>query len=74
MTSPATFTVPEVAAILGLSRNAAYAQAARGEIAGVAVLRVGRRLLVPARPLLEQLGIPPSVGTADTFDGVINGN
>ncbi|HUG08896.1 MAG TPA: helix-turn-helix domain-containing protein [Acidimicrobiia bacterium] len=51
-----TLTIPEVAALLGLSRNTAYEAARSGEIAGVPVISVGRRLLVPRKPLLELLG------------------
>ena len=39
-----TYTVPEVAAKLGLSRNAAYEAIGRGEIPS---LRFGRRVVVP---------------------------
>ena len=42
-----TLTVEECAAELGIGRTLAYEQAAqRGHIAGVPVLRVGRRMLV----------------------------
>ena len=54
----ATTTIPEAAAMLGVSRNTAYALAAReGELAGVPVIRVGRRLLLPTAPLLDALGL-----------------
>jgi excisionase family DNA binding protein len=53
----ATLSIGEVAALLGVSRNSAYQEAQSGEIAGVAVLRVGRRLLVPAEPLRQVLGL-----------------
>ena len=46
-----TYTVPEAARILGISRGAAYAAAAEGTIP---TLRIGRRLLVP-RVALERL-------------------
>ena len=39
-----TMTVPECGASWGLSRGAAYASAARGDIPGL--IRIGRRLLV----------------------------
>lgn len=45
-----TITVPEAAKVLGLGRKQAYAAAARGAIP---TLRIGRRLLVPVRPLLD---------------------
>ena len=52
-----TLTVPEAARRLGLSRNAAYDAAARGELPGA--FRVGRRVLV-SRPALEAfLASPP---------------
>ena len=55
----ATLTIPEAAALLGVSRNTAYETARRdGELAGVPVIRVGqRRLLVPRAPLLVVLGV-----------------
>jgi excisionase family DNA binding protein len=46
-----TFTVDEAAALLGLSRNLAYAGVASGEIPSV---KIGRRILVP-RLALERL-------------------
>jgi len=39
-----TLSVAEAAAMLGLSRNAAYSAAKNGQIP---VLRIGKRLLVP---------------------------
>jgi hypothetical protein len=54
----ATLTVPEAARLLGIGRNLAYDIASRdGEIAGVPVIRVGRRLLIPLARLLEVLGL-----------------
>jgi len=54
----ATLTVPGTAQLLGIGRNLAYEIAARdGEIAGVPVIRVGRRLLIPLARLLEVLGL-----------------
>ena len=54
----ATLTVPEAARLLGIGRNLAYEIASRdGEIAGVPVIRVGRRLLIPLARLLEVLGL-----------------
>ena len=38
------YSVPEAGRLLGLSRNAAYAAAKRGEIPSI---RIGRRLVVP---------------------------
>jgi excisionase family DNA binding protein len=53
----ATLTIPEVAELLGVSRNTAYEQARSGAIAGVPVIAVGRRLLIPRKPILEVLGV-----------------
>ena len=44
-------TVPEVAAMLGLSRNGAYEAVAAGQIPSI---RIGRRVLVP-RAALQRL-------------------
>ena len=43
-----TLSVEEVAAVLGISRNTAYAAVQRGEIPAV---RIGRKLLIPRRAL-----------------------
>lgn len=49
----ATLTITEAATLLGVGRNLAYEVAARdGELAGVPVIRVGRRRLVPHARLL----------------------
>lgn len=53
----ATLTIPQVAELLGVSRNTAYEQARSGSIVGVPVLVVGRRLLVARKPILEALGM-----------------
>jgi excisionase family DNA binding protein len=55
----ATLSVPQVAELLGISRNSAYEAARTGEIAGVPVIKVGRRLLVPRASLLALLGVQP---------------
>jgi len=58
----ATLTIPEVAELLGISRNTAYQVASTdGKIAGVPVIRVGRRLLLARAPLLEALGLEQHV-------------
>jgi excisionase family DNA binding protein len=46
-----TYTVPEAAQLLGLSRNRTYEAIAAGE---VPALRIGRRVLVP-RAALERM-------------------
>jgi len=51
-------TIPEVAELLGVSRNTAYEEARTGEIAGVPVIRVGAKRLVVAKALLlKALGL-----------------
>ena len=52
-----TLTITEAAELLGISRNSAYEAARSGELVGVPVLRVGRRLLVPAASLRAVLGL-----------------
>lgn len=49
-----TITIEEAARLLGVSRNSAYAAAARGEIP---TLRIGRRLLVSTAKLRDLLGV-----------------
>lgn len=47
-----TLNVPEAAAKLGVSRRAAVAEiSATNQLAGIPVIRVGRRVLVPRAPL-----------------------
>jgi excisionase family DNA binding protein len=54
----ATLTIPEAAKLLGIGRNLAYQTAAEhGELAGVPVIRVGRRVLVPHARLRAALGL-----------------
>lgn len=54
----ATLTIPEAARLLGIGRNLAYQIAAEeGELAGVPVIRVGRRILVPHASLRAALGL-----------------
>src|SRR5665811_566187 len=56
--TPATLTIPEAAKLLGIGRNLAYQIAAQeGELAGVAIIRVGRRIVVPHAPLRAALGL-----------------
>ncbi len=63
-TESATLTIPEAAELLGISRNSAYQHAARdGHLAGVPVISVGRRLLLPTAMFRELLGLP--TGSAD---------
>jgi len=51
-----TITVAEYAATLDVSTDAVYEAAGRGELR---VLRVGRRVTIPTRPLLVALGYEP---------------
>ena len=44
MTSPATITVPEAAARLGISERSYYRAVKRGDVPAI---HIGRRLLVP---------------------------
>lgn len=51
------YEVPEAGAMLGLTRNASYAAAARGDIP---TIRIGKLLRVPKaafRKMLEQAGV-----------------
>lgn len=58
----ATLTIPEAAKLLGISRNLAYEIAAQdGELAGIPVIRVGRRLLIPQARLLGVLGLDDGI-------------
>jgi predicted DNA-binding transcriptional regulator AlpA len=51
-----TLDIPEVARILGVSRNSAYVAARDGTLP-VPVLRIGRRMVVPRRALEDLLGV-----------------
>ncbi len=52
--SRGTLTVEQAAKVLGISRWLAYEEAKSGYLAGVKVLRIGRRLIVP-RAALERV-------------------
>jgi len=58
--NPLTMTIPEAARLIGVSRDAAYEHVAKtGELAGVRVVKIGRRIVI-SRPLLElALGLQP---------------
>ncbi len=49
-----TVTVPDAGELLGLSRNAAYKAAQRGDIP---TLRFGRKIVVPTAELRRMLGV-----------------
>lgn len=51
-----TCDVQTAAGLLGISRGLAYQEARTGSLGGVPVIRVGHRLRVVAKPLLERLG------------------
>jgi excisionase family DNA binding protein len=53
-----TLTLEETATLLGVSSYTIYEQARTGAVAGVPVIRVGRRILVPRRALERVLGYP----------------
>ena len=63
----ATVTIEEAAELLGVSRNTAYQHAARdGTLAGVPVIHVGRRKVLPRAQLLDVLGIGESETDEET--------
>ena len=54
----ATLTVTAAAAMLEISRNSAFEAIRRDdELAGVRIIRVGRRILVPRAPFFAVLGV-----------------
>ena len=62
MNNPKTITVPEAGKeYFGLSRNASYAAAIRGEIP---TIKIGKLLKVPVRALEEMLNNPRGKGAA----------
>ena len=66
MTSvPPTIGVPTAARLLGISRGSAYELLRTGAFP-TGVLRFGRRIRIPTRPLLQLLGVP-----ADEAEDVI---
>jgi len=52
-----TIDVEAAADLLGISRGLAYQEARLGSLGGVPVLRIGHRLRVVVKPLLEALGL-----------------
>jgi excisionase family DNA binding protein len=60
------YTIPEAGRLLGLSRNASYEAAKRGEIP---TLRIGRLLLVPKGPfhrMVELTAVPAKKSDSST--------
>lgn len=53
-TLPNTISVEVAASLLGVSTDATYDAVRRGEIRSV---RVGRRIRIATKPLLDQLGL-----------------
>lgn len=53
---PATVSLREAAKLLGVSNSTAYAAARNGSFP-VPVLKIGGRYAVPAKPLLDALGL-----------------
>jgi len=54
MNDKAVLTIPEVARLLGLSRNFGYELARRGEIP---IIRFGRKIVVPKAKFERMLGL-----------------
>lgn len=58
-------TVSEAAAVLRISRNAAYAAVKRGEIASI---KIGRRILIPRPGIEKLLGVDIAAVEGDEID------
>lgn len=58
-----TLSVAEVADLLGISRTSAY-KAAHEDALPVKTLKIGSRFVIPAKPLLEALGLEELPKTA----------
>jgi predicted DNA-binding transcriptional regulator AlpA len=75
---PASLTLPEAAALLGIGRTHAYTLAATGQFPAP-VLHLGRALRVPTAPLLRLLAIPdptapaPDPTPGDPVPGAVRG-
>lgn len=70
-----TVDLPLACAALGISRTLGYELVRRGEFP-VAVIRCGRRVLVPVHAICERLGIVPRPGevlTADQLETLVFG-
>ena len=61
-----TYTVPEAAQLLGISRTSAYDCVRRGEIPA---LTLGRRIVITRTALEELLGPLPHPANPTTLDG-----
>lgn len=63
-----TYSVEEVATVLGISRAFAYEAVQRGDIPH---LRIGRRILIP-RSALQRLVDSPSLTSAEPREGGVS--
>lgn len=54
----ATYSISEVAQILGIGESSAYAAAKKDELP-VPVIRIGGRYVIPRKPLDDLLGLTP---------------
>lgn len=52
-----TYSIVEAAKLLGVGKDTAYRQAHTGELAGVPVMRIMGRMVIPAARLDAALGI-----------------
>ena len=68
---PASLSLIEAAALLGIGRTHAYNLEAAGEFP-VPVLRLGRVIRVPTAPLLDLLGLPAPTLAAPSDPGTPN--
>jgi predicted DNA-binding transcriptional regulator AlpA len=60
--APATYSVPEAARLLGISRSSAFEAARRGDLPGA--IRIGHRVVVSRRVLERVLNGEPTEATA----------
>ena len=65
---PASLSLIEAAALLGIGRTHAYNLEAAGQFP-VPVLHLGRVIRVPTAPLLELLGLPTPTAAAEPRPG-----
>ncbi len=68
MSERLTLTIPEVAELLGISKNSAYTLASE-KMLPVPVLRLGRRLVVAKEPFLRALGASGELAEQSDDDG-----
>lgn len=63
---PPTLTVRDAAGILGCSTSALY-DAIKADEAPVPFLRIGRKIVIPTRPMLELLGMATTADPAEQY-------